>query len=231
MLSWYNGFMKVAITGANGRVGSAIAAGLDPAVFEVVQIDLPEHDASNLDDLVAATKGADALMHFAWKDLTQNTWDKTIDPANNLMAFNAYQAALINGIPRVIMGSSNRAHRYDIRDTDGRIRPTTVPDLPNDPYGAEKHFMEKLGTYFAWAHDIGIICLRIGNLNNEDIPKPSSATDPQRWLSKRDAGRLATACLLAPEVPDNFVVMYGVSDGPVFDWVNPFGYVPLDKAE
>lgn len=223
--------MKVAITGANGKVGQALIGELDPTQFKVTPLDLPEHDASNLDDLVKATKDHDALIHLAWKDLAQNTWGNTIDPVNALMFENAYEAARINNIKRVIMGSSNHAHNHAIRDIDGKIRVTTLPTEPNNPYGAEKVFMESLGKYYARANNIGVICLRIGNINEEDNPKPSSADNPQRWLSHTDLGRLVTACLNAETVPDNFQIIYGVSQQEVFDWSNPFGYEPLDHAD
>lgn len=47
--------MKVAITGAGGKVGQALIGQLDPEKFDVTQLDLPEHDSSNLEDLIQAT--------------------------------------------------------------------------------------------------------------------------------------------------------------------------------
>ena len=221
--------VKVAITGAKGRIGRAVSEYLNPGKFEVIPIDIPEIDASDLEALLEATKNADVIMHFAWKDLVENARNETIDPINTQMTFNIYEAAVRNNISRAIMASSNHAHAHDIRDRDGKIRPTTLPNnTPNNPYGAEKLFMEALGRYFSKEHGLEVICLRIGNLNDEDRPKSISEENPRRYISKRDMGRLALACLEAKKVPDNFQILYAVSQQSVFDWINPFGYKPLD---
>lgn len=220
--------MKIAITGAKGIVGSALLKLLDPQRFTILPLDLPEHDTSELDELIRATVGCDAIVHLAWTTLRDNFGKQTIDPINNLMTLNAYQTAVVNKIPRVIMASSNHAHRHDIRDRDGRVRASMQPPIPDSPYGAEKVFAEALGRYYASSHKLEVICLRIGNVNAEDQPKPSSAADPLRWLSHNDLGRLVSCCLEARAVPDNFQIIYGVSNQEVFDWANPFGYVPED---
>lgn len=216
--------MKIAITGANGKVGRALISELDPAKFEITALDLPEHDASNLERLVDATKGQDTILHFAWAALSDNFQSGKIDPVNNQMTYNVYKAAVVNKIPRVIMASSNHAHRHDLRDTDGKIRASINPPVPDSPYGAEKVFMEALGRYYAHDHGLEVVCIRIGNINDED--KPNSDT-PSRWISHADFGRLVTACL-THTVPDNFQIVYGVSKQDVFDWSNPFGYEPQD---
>lgn len=220
--------MKIAITGAKGVVGSCLIETLDRSKFNITPIDLPDHDASKLSELIKVTKGHDALIHLAWKSLRDNFGLGTIDTVNDRMFFNAYQAAVTNKIPRVIMASSNHAHRHGLRDTDGRIRASIQPPVPDSPYGAEKVFMEALGRYFAALHGLEVICIRIGNVNPEDKPKRSSPNDPLRWLSHADLGRLVTCCLEAKVVPDNFQVIYGVSNQKIFDWSNPFGYKPKD---
>lgn len=220
--------MKVAITGANGIVGSALIKTLNPKDFAITALDLPECDTRKYDELVDATAGHDALIHLAWNTKGDNFRLQAIDPANNLMTLNAYQAAVANNIPRVIMASSNHAHRHDLRDADGRIRASIQPPVPDSPYGAEKIFMEALGRYYAASHNLEVICVRLGGVNKADKPYPATPADPLRWLSHADLGRLATRCLEVPTVPDNFQIIYGVSNQEVFDWANPFGYVPQD---
>ena len=220
--------MKVAITGADGKVGRALIPELDPSQFEITPIDLPDHDASNLDQLIEATKGQDAILHFAWAALRDNYTSGRIDPVNTQMIFNVYQAAVTNNIPRVIMASSNHAHRHDLRDKDGRVRASINPPVPDSPYGAEKVFMEALGRYYAHDHGLQVVCIRIGNINDED--KPNSDV-PSRWMSHADFGRLVTSCLTTDEVPDDFQIIYGVSKQEVFDWSNPFGYEPQDGSQ
>jgi nucleoside-diphosphate-sugar epimerase len=222
--------MKVAITGSNGVVGGTLAKELNPELFTIIPIDLPEVDASDYSSLAEATVEADVLIHLAWKDLVPNVLNNTRDPVNMQMVRNAYEAAVANHIPRVIMGSSNQAHGYDVRDDDGRIRPTTLPDQPTNEYGREKLQVEAMGLQYATEKGLEVVCLRIGNVNKEDMPKDTTDGRPQRWLSKYDLGRLVTACILKDEIPSGFQVIYGVSNGSVFDWVNTVGYSPVDDA-
>lgn len=215
--------MKVAITGANGKVAQALIGELEPAGFEVTKLDLPEHDASDLYDLIASTRGHDALIHLAWKDLNVDT----VDPVNRVMYENAYLAAVANGINLVIMGSSNHARSHEELEPDGRIRYTGKPETPNNPYGEEKQRMERRGREFAEQHGLNVIGLRIGNVNPEDRPKSDI---PTRWMSHRDLGNLVAHALEADLGTGHFEVVYGVSNQPVFDWSNSFGYVPMDEA-
>lgn len=222
--------MKIAITGAKGKVARALISQLDPSKFKITELDLPDHDASELNDLIQVTKGHNVIIHCAWAALRDNFLSGTIDPINTQMIANAYQAAIVNNIPRIIMASSNHAHRHDLRDADGRIRPTIEPPIPDSPYGAEKVFMEALGRYYA-AHDgLEVICLRIGNVNEKDERQPNMPDDPTRWISHADFGKLVTCCLEANRVPEKFQIIYAVSKQPVFDWSNPFGFVPEDSA-
>lgn len=220
--------MRISITGAKGVVGDALIKSLDAKKFDIVAIDLPDHDVSDIDDLISITNKSDALIHLAWKTLRDNFQTGSIDPVNNLMAFNAYQAAVVNKIPRVIMASSNHAHRHDLRDSDGRIRASIEPPVPDSPYGAEKVFMEALGRYYTTTYGLEVICIRIGNVNKENKPQPSSPKDPLRWLSHKDLGRLVTYALEAKKIINNFEIVYGVSNQEVFDWKNSFGYKPKD---
>lgn len=215
--------MKIAITGANGKVGQALIGQLDSEKFDITPLDLPEHDSTDLEDLIEATKGHDALIHFAWKDLGVDS----VDPLNGVMYENAYKAAVANKIGVVIMGSSNHARDHHEREADGRIRYTGQAEMANNIYGVEKQKMEAMGRYFAANHGLSVICLRIGNVNDEDKPKPDV---PTRWLSHRDFGQLITLALEASFEPRHFEVVYGVSRQPVFDWVNQFGYEPADDV-
>ena len=217
--------MKIAITGASGTVGQAFIAQADRSKFDIIEIDLPQYDASNLVQLTELTQGCDTILHFGWATLKDNYLSGNIDPINNQMIFNAYKVAITNKIPKVIMASSNHAHNHGMRDKDGKVRATINPQVPDSPYGAEKIFMEALGRYYAHDHGLGVVCIRIGNINKED--KPNSDV-PSRWMSHRDFYSLVVACLDINKIPDDFQIVYGVGNQDVFDWSNPFGYVPQD---
>ncbi len=221
-------FMKVAITGAKGLVGRSLLKKLDTVGLQLTLLDLPEHDVTDLQDLIAATKGHDALVHLAWNIKDDNFDTNNIDPANNLMTFNCYQAAVVNKIPRVIMASSNHAHKHELVDTDGKVRHTIHPQVPDSPYGAEKIFMEALGRYYATTYGLEVVCLRIGNVNEHDKPKPDMPDDKLRWLSHADLAQLITRALRTKTIPDSFQIIYGVSKQKHFDWNNGIGYEPQD---
>ncbi len=214
--------MKVAITGAAGKVGNALIGELDLDQFDITALDLPEHDTSDFGRLVAITRDHDALIHLAWKDLST----ESVDPLNAVMYENAYRAAIVNKIQLVIMGSSNHARAHDEREPDGRIRYTGKVETPNNIYGVEKQKMEAMGRYFAKNNGIRVLALRIGNINPED--KPRQGEIPGRWMSHRDFGQMVSLALTHQFEPGHFEVAYGVSRQPVFDWVNSFGYEPED---
>lgn len=220
--------MKIAVTGAKGVVGSALTGQLDKKQYEITALDLPEYDVSDLEKLVKITKGHDAIIHCAWDALKDNYLSGNIDPINNVMTFNVYKAAQINGIDRVIMSSSNHAHSHNLPDADGKIHASIEPQIPDSPYGAEKIFMEALGRYFAHHHDLKVVCVRIGNINKED--KPNTDTPP-RWMSHHDWGQLVALALEKDFQPGHFEITYGVSRQSVFDWSNSFGYEPQDIAQ
>lgn len=217
--------MKVAVTGSHGKVGSALISELNYNEFEVTPLDIQTgFDATDYEQFVERTKGHDALIHLAWRDL--NTSE--VHPDNALMYRNAYEAAVANGIGLIVMGSSNHARKHTQRDHDGRIRyKEGAYEEPNNPYGAEKQRMEEMGREFADKHKLKVVCVRIGNVNNANQP---NGDVPTRWLSYRDLGSLVSHALRAKFNPGHFEVMYGVSRQGVFDWTNTFDFEPQDKS-
>ncbi|NND65687.1 MAG: NAD(P)-dependent oxidoreductase [Gammaproteobacteria bacterium] len=216
--------MKIAITGAKGKVAQALIGQLDATQFQITSLDLPEHDARNYDDLLETTKGHDALIHFAWRDISV----EASHPDNGVMYENAYRAAVANKISRVIMASSNHARDHNQRESDNKIRYTGQVELANNLYGVEKQKMESMGRFFAKKNGLDVLCVRIGNVNTNDAPLPMT---PTRWMSQRDFGSLITHALDKKTQPGQFEVVYGVSDQPVFDWKNSFNYQPKDCSE
>lgn len=215
--------MKVAITGANGKVAQALIGELELNRYQITELDLPDHDSSILKGLIADTKDHDALIHLAWKDLDVNN----VDPINGIMYENAYKAAVANRIGLVIMGSSNHARDHEQLESDGMIRHSGSIELANNIYGVEKQKMEALGRYYASAKNLSVLCVRIGNINPQDKPRPDV---PSRWMSHRDWGSFIKLALEHGFKPGHFEIAYGVSRQSTFDWVNSFGYEPQDYS-
>lgn len=220
---------KVLITGNDGVIGSVLQANLP---HETTDFDLPEDDAEKYKDLYEKARGHDALVHLAW-DFESDGWlAERLNPDNTLISFNVYQAAVDAGVKRVIVASSVHADKFTHHDpASGLLQPYSLP-LPDSPYGAGKCLLEALGRYYADAKGLEVICIRFGGVNREDIPPNSPYSERQVWFSHRDCANLVKACLDAPKVPNNYAIIYGVSNnkGRLHDLSNPFGWQPQDGA-
>lgn len=220
---------QIAISGSAGIVGTALVKGLDSSKFEIVELDLPNHDILDFQDLLESTKDCYAVVHCAWQAMNWRTDEFSTNDIQ--MTYNVFRAAKENKLTKVIMASSNHANRYDNRDGSNKLSVDVTP-IPDSPYGAAKVFMEALGRYYS-KNGLQIVCARIGNLNAEDKPKPLSEENPQRWLSKNDWIGLVTRVLEIKEIPNNFVLLNAVSKSKNndFDWSNPLGWEPKDNSD
>ena len=155
--------MRVLVTGARGKVGSATVVALLDAGHEVTALDVgapvfeaPEPgapayyqaDLADAGDAFAAVRGHDAVIHAAAIP------EPTRDPPhrvfqNNLMAtFNVSEAAVRFGVPRVVNVSSETVPGFFFAERDFLPDYTPVderhPIRPQDPYATSKHFGELL---------------------------------------------------------------------------------------
>jgi len=219
---------KIAITGSSGKVGTVLRNGLTG--YHITPIDLPEVDVRDYDSLVEAVRGNDALIHLAWDTKTENSNSGRINPENSLMVFNAYKSALENNVTRVLMASSVHADNFFEWDKEELMSPYRIPE-PTSPYGASKIFSETLGRYFS-RKGLEVVCIRLGGVNRGN-KAPSNPKERPVWLSHKDCVNLFRNCLEAENVPNNFSIVYGVSESKnrIHDYSNPFGWVPKDDAD
>jgi uronate dehydrogenase len=217
---------RIAITGANGRIGTVLRRGL--ADYAITALDLPGTDCRDIEALRAPFPGHRAVIHLAWQMQDGGLYDDAVNLDNIATTANVYQAALEAGVRRVIMASSVHADQFTGQPAGGLLSPDAVP-TPDSPYGAAKVFMEALGRYYA-RRGLEVICVRFGRVRLDDDPGLEDPWERIVWLSHRDAQALIRACLAAPSVPGGFAVVYGVSDntGRVQDVSNPFGWAPVD---
>ena len=218
--------IKIAVTGAKGTIGQILLKNLKN--IEVVPIDLPEIDARNKTALTEAVADCTYLIHLAWNKKTENFRNGKWDPDNSIMAYNAYEAALMTGIKRVIISSSIHANPLSINGE--LIHPMDHP-LPQSPYGANKVFIESLGRYFS-TKGLEIVCLRFGGVNPEDRVDLPEEGYRKVWLSHRDLTDLMVQCISAEKIPNGFTIINAVSnnDGRIFNTVNPLNWHPQDNA-
>ena len=172
-----------------------------------------------------------AIIHLAWDTKTDNFKSEKINPENATMFYNAYKAAIESGVPRVIMASSVHADRFYGWNDPGYMSPEKTP-VPDSPYGAHKVFMEASGRYYA-TKGLQVVCIRFGGVNPQNQPATEPPHERAVWFSHNDCISLVKAILKAKNIPDNFVVMYGMSDNPgrIHDISNPFSWRPTDSAK
>lgn len=226
----------VAITGAAGRIGSAVRTGLRDEVTRLVLIDRveltaqsPTEDVRRLDlrdaDAVAeALQGVDAVIHLG--GIPDEAPLPDLLDANVLGTHNVLEGARRQGLRRVVLASSNRLGGFY------PVAQTVTPDLPARPdglYGVSKVAMEALGRLYADKFDLSVVCLRIGSYEDTPTERRHLST----WLSPRDCLGYVRAALTAPDV--HFTTAYAVSANTGRFWDiaagAELGYVPVDDAE
>lgn len=218
---------RIAITGANGTIGSVLRKGLKEC--EITLLDLPDTDVRDYERLLEIFPEHDVIVHLAWDTQIENFRSGKIDPDNALMTYNVYRAAIGSKVRRVIMASS--VHADDFYNWKGPklLSPERMPE-PDSPYGADKVFMEALGKYYS-KKGLEVVCIRFGGVNAENRPLGEHYENAV-WLSHEDCVELIKSCIEAKDIPSNFSIVYGVSDNEsrIHDFSNPFGWHPKDNA-
>jgi len=248
--------MKIAVTGSNGTIGMRLCAALAEH-DTVVRIDLADADVvadvRDLDAMVRAFAGCDAVVHLAGVVAVEADWE-SVSTTNIGGTYNVFEAARRCGVARVIFASSNHCVGYDevenapeiYKPGFGRVVGVDDPYRPDGLYGVWKAFGEVLGRYYSDKHGMQVTCVRIGSITGEDDPRAESVressgwlglTDDEKferyaatWMSQRDFARLVRM-VLAKDVP--YAIVYGVGDNLTRFWdLEPgraiFGFWPED---
>jgi uronate dehydrogenase len=228
--------MRVAVTGAAGRIGRCLMPGLASAGHDVRGIDVVRPDDPWADQVVvadvgtddaaltAALTGADAVVHLA-AVADESDFSTALDTHLRL-THRVLVTALALDVGRVVYASSNHAVGFTPRaplvPIDTRARPDTY-------YGFGKAAAEALCSLFHDRYGLAVACLRIGSFRE----RPTSRRELSTWLSPGDAVRLVDACLRAEDL--DFAVLYGISNNTRGWWDQApgraIGYQPADDAE
>ncbi|MBN9026180.1 MAG: NAD(P)-dependent oxidoreductase [Rhizobiales bacterium] len=216
--------MKIAITGATGRIGRAITIEALRQGHHVVTIDRvapaePEErpncrfvqaDIGDYEALVAAFRGCDALIHMAAIPAPIGYPDHVVHNNNVVGSYNALRAAVEVGIRRIVQASSvnaiglsfSREGHFDYFPVDEEH-----PNHSEEPYSLSKWICEQQADSFARRYeDIRIASMRFHLVVDERAKATGVYSAVTKEMSKHlwaytlyDAA--ARACLLALEAP------------------------------
>ncbi|EJN60814.1 NAD-dependent epimerase/dehydratase family protein [Halogranum rubrum] len=182
--------MQVLLTGAYGRVGTAIIDHLaDRDEYEFTYLnrsDRPNHetfvaDVSDYEAMRPAFDDKDAVIHLAGYPETDGTWDEVHE--NNIVGMqNVLKATREAGVETFVFGSTNHVvgmhevdNAPDIYYPDFGLRvPHDAPHRPDSYYGTSKAFGEDLGRYYVENFDAPtqFYALRICSVRHEEYDHP-----------------------------------------------------------
>ncbi|MCH7740411.1 MAG: NAD(P)-dependent oxidoreductase [Chloroflexi bacterium] len=249
---------KVLVTGSSGLIGGVLIRACSDA-YEFSGLDMAKPDSApdiptlvtdvaELDAILPAFEGVDAVVHLAADPNMHGEWD-TVLHNNFITTYNVFEAAKRAGVKRVVYASSNHAvGMWELEGPSGRIREgdysglepggfkmidNTVQIRPDGYYGIGKAFGEATGAYYSDNFGLEVACLRIGTVSRDDDPK-ANVRMKATWLSHRDAAHLIERCLAVEGL--KFEIFYGVSDNTWRFWdiehaKNYLGYSPQDNAQ
>ena len=254
---------RVLVTGLNGAVGSAIRPALEQRYEVVSLsrsgVDgLPPDrniraDIADMDAIHPAFVGVDTVVHLAADGGVQSAhrmdtpWPSMLQ--NNIIGtYNVFECAAQAGARRILFTSSGATtngyedlspYREIVNGEYDRV-PVPWPMVTHESeprpitlYGVSKLFGEDLGRYYVLNRGLSVICIRIGGLNPENLPR--NVREKSIFTSHRDMAQMAVKCIEAPESV-RFDIFYAISDNhwnyrDISHAREVVGYVPEDSAD
>ena len=182
-------YRRVLLTGASGRIGSCLRAGLRDELEELRLTDRHELEeppsgsetfvAAELTDPAAvdrAMEGVEAVVHLA-AEPGELAFGELLG-SNFTGTFNVFDAARRAGVRRVVFASSNHATGFY---PAGERLTGVEPVRPDGLYGVSKVFGEALARMYCDRFGLEAICLRIGAFQ----PRPLRAQPPGHLAEPR----------------------------------------------
>lgn len=227
----------VLLTGGSGRIGRCLRYALRGdyrlVLFNRSTLDdlgpnetLVRGDTTDAPSLEAAARRADVIVDMAGVSDVAPFREKLL-PTNILGTYNAFEAARVAGVPRVVYASTHHVVGYY---PAGQCIKDDVPYRPSSMYGVTKCFAEATGRLYADKAGLQVICLRIGFFRDRPIEERHLAV----WISPGDMTRLVRCTIEAPDI--HYEVVYGISNNTRRWWDlsrarQVLGYDPQDDAE
>jgi nucleoside-diphosphate-sugar epimerase len=235
---------RVAITGAEGVIGSVLRRGLAQS-YELVALTRTQQDfahvVADVTELAALQRsfaGVSAVVHLAAAADLGAGWEDVL-AVNMVGTRNVYEAARLAGVGTVVFASSGhvlgtaeeRAGPEFYALGDARQFDEATPPEPDSVYAVGKLFGETLGRHYAESYGMRVICIRFGTVLPDDDPRspaagrgrsaamPLAERYPRiraKWLSHRDCCQLVRCAIEA--APVRHAVVYGTSNNPRQIW-------------
>ncbi|MFB6173111.1 MAG: NAD-dependent epimerase/dehydratase family protein [Halobacteriales archaeon] len=200
--------MDVLLTGAGGRVGTALRRELDDVALaltdrrEVPDAETHVADMRDYEEFRAAFEGRDAVVHLAhdtdlhWQ-VTEVAWTPVL--LDNLRGtVNAFRAAVEAGVDTLVFASTiHVVGAIEREGAPGIYEPDRPPvadhtdAAPDSMYAVVKLFGEALARFCADEHGLRCYCLRLGAVHavGEDHPYAG----PERAVTAEDLERGSAA--------------------------------------
>ncbi len=229
-------FKRLLLTGASGGLGTLLRKEIAP-MAEVMRLtnrhDMGEAgpdeeivlcDLADKEAVMELTRDADMVIHMGGVG-RESTFDAILQ-SNYVGFYNLYEGCRINGVKRVIWGSSNHAIGFYPRT---EVIDASVTTRPDSNYGVSKVFGEGMAQYYWDKYGLESVSMRIGSCFPEPVDRRMLTT----WFSYPDFVHMTERCLIAPRV--EHTIIYGVSNNDMLLWDNHMaahiGYRPEDNAE
>ncbi|WP_323012817.1 NAD(P)-dependent oxidoreductase [Devosia sp.] len=226
---------RILLTGAAGGIGTLLRRTL-ARKGEILRLndiapmgaagpgeEMMQGDLADADFTHALCRDVDAIVHMAG-NRKESPWERLIGP-NLIAATNLWEAARVNGVKRIVFGSSN--HVVGMYPAGEILDERDLP-RPDSRYAVTKIFVEGLGSLYADKYGIKGFLIRIGSYE----PKPSSLRALSTWISPRDLTAIVRVGL---DADYHCETVFGISRN-TRAWCDnaraiALGYDPQDDAE
>jgi nucleoside-diphosphate-sugar epimerase len=211
---------SIAVTGACGRIGSALVEQLAARPYRLTLVDRPDSGLGRMSALGAIVEldlaqppppglfaGVDVVVHLAGDAHHDASWE-TLLPDNIQASYNVASAAMRAGCRRLIVASS--VHAVYASPT----RPVAVDDpvAPADLYGVTKCFVEALAFWCAHRGAMSAAAVRIGAFQTMEAARTPGAAEriADTFIAEPD---LLTLLELAINAEYRFAVLHAAAPG------------------
>lgn len=209
----------ILITGAKGKVGSALTKYIDAnhSDYRLILADLSVTDERGIkldvsDPVATRTvfelNDIDIVIHLAGLASPDTPFEQLM-PVNMVGTYNVFQNAAENGVKRVIYASSAQTiegYPLDIQVNE------QMPVRPKNLYGVSKAFGEAIGAYYAYQRAIEVIAIRIGAFEYQQDWSQLSSRDLSAWSEPRDICSLFINSIESDLTDEPFVIAHGISN-------------------